>query len=158
MLATRARLRWLALELREERLLLGSCVALVLLLAMYGGTNLNLFLSYSLPVQVIVLTKLGSRDVAWFEWTLVLLALFSFSRILFPIPSPVEGGEAFDRYVDFYAGWSSRVTGRTAFRGLEIASCIGLANLARHLLAPRTPGSPAGASLVQRDAGRGLGT
>ena len=156
MLVTRARLRWLADELRDEGMLLGSCVALVLLLAMYGGTNLNLFVSYTLPVQVIVLAKLGQRDVAWFEWALVLFALFAFSRIAVPIPSPLEGGEAFDRYVDFYSGWSSRVTGRTGLRALEIVSCIGLANLARHLLAYGAPGAGDRAS-AQPDADRGLG-
>jgi hypothetical protein len=147
MLLSPERWRWLKDELRAQGRgwELFGCFALVLVLAMYGGTNLNVFVSYTLPIQVIVLAKLATRDVRWFEWALVGVALFSFSRIAFDIPSPLGGGEAFDRYVDFYGGWSSRITPRTAIRALELTSAVALAWTARVLLAgPRAANQPSG--------------
>ena len=127
MLMTRSRARAVNHRLGEWRLPLSVAFAAVLVLALYGGTNLNLFLSYTLPVQVIVLASLPRDDVSGLEWAAVFAALFVFSRIAFDIPSPFEGREAFNPYVDFYAGWSSR-TATTGWRSLELLGFIAGAN------------------------------
>jgi hypothetical protein len=104
------------------------------MLALYGGTNINLFVSYTLPIQVIVLANLRRQEVRPWEWAMLFFALFVFNRIAVDIPSPVAGREAFDRYVDFYAGWSDR-TVTTGWRALELLGFVGLAQGTRFLLA-----------------------
>ena len=130
MLATRERTRLVVERLGEWRLPLAVAFGLVTLLALYGGTNLNLFVSYTLAIQVIVLASLRRDEVHGIEWAFVLLALFVFSRIGIDIPSPVAGREALDHYVDFYAGWSDR-TVTTGWRSLEVLSMVVAANLLR---------------------------
>jgi hypothetical protein len=130
MLLTRRRAQRVAEELGEWKAPLAAACATVLLLALYGGTNLNLFVSYTLPVQVIVLASLPRQEVKGIEWAGVLVALFLFNRIAIDIPSPYAGREAFFPYVDFYAGWSSR-TATTGWRSLECLGFIAAAWLLR---------------------------
>jgi len=130
MLFSVGRARSVSKRLGEWRMPLAVAFALVTLLALYGGTNLGVFMSYTLPIQVIVLASMPREEVRNLEWATVLFALFVFSRIAVDIPSPAAGREAFDPYVDFYAGWSSR-TATTGWRSLELLAFIALANLAR---------------------------
>jgi hypothetical protein len=134
LLLTTERARLVYERLGEWRLPLAVAFAATGMLALYGGTNINLFSSYTLPIQVIVLANLRRQEVRPWEWAMLFFALFVFNRIAVDIPSPVAGREAFDRYVDFYAGWSDR-TVTTGWRSLELLGFVGLAQGMRFLLA-----------------------
>src|SRR5690606_4388658 len=57
------------------------------------------------------------------EWALALACAACYARTFGTIPLPDDGFEA---YVDYYSGWSSRVSLSTALRFLEIGFYLGL--------------------------------
>jgi hypothetical protein len=138
MLMTRQRAARLWQRLGDLKAVLALYVALVLLLTMYGGTNVIVFVSYSLGVQIIVLALLAD-EVHPLEAALVLCALFVFFRIPWEIPLPEAD---FDAYIDFYGGWSDRVNGSTGLRAAEIACCVAVAAAARIRLGGARPSHP----------------
>jgi hypothetical protein len=135
MLMTRQRAARLWRRLGDLRAVLALYLALILFLTMYGGTNVIIFVSYSLGAQVIVLALLAD-EVHPLEAALVLLALLFFFRIPWEIPLPAAD---FDAYIDFYGGWSDRVNGSTALRAAEIACCVAVAAAARIRLGGARP-------------------
>lgn len=93
---------------RDELFILSSIfVAINVLLTLYGGTNIVLFVSYMAPVQVLVLAYLIKLGVKQWEILYTLFALFVFNKIYLFIP-PLNA-ENFDAYIDFYGGYDIRV-------------------------------------------------
>lgn len=137
MLATRSRwARWRASPVRAKAPW-GIALFLVLLLTMFGGTNVAVFASYALPVQVAVLAVLVGSGARSSELALTLLALLLFNRIPFEIPVPLVDGKTSDAYLDFYAGHGQHLSAATAWRALELAGWIAAAWVLRRCMPPR---------------------
>ena len=149
LLVTSARLGKLWNAMEAERGLLLAYAGGVLILALYGGTNLMVFVTYTLPVQAIALSRLASGgDVDTREIAFMLAAVLVFNRILLAFPVLTPDDPALFRFVDFYGGWSSRITTSTALRSLELVGYLVLAVALRRfawqrarLLARRASGS-----------------
>jgi hypothetical protein len=126
LLATQERARLVLRDLAPLRAVLLPFLALILLLTMYGGTNILTFVSYSFPVIVIALGRLAAAGPAgprpW-EWILALVFTVTYNRVFSAIPLPDHG---FDAYIDFYAGWSDRVNHATLRRFAEIGLYAGV--------------------------------
>lgn len=134
MLLTRERARrlWQALSSYRPAILL--YISMNFILVMYGGTNVMIFVSYMLPIQVWVLASLLKERVHWLEIVLVLLALMIYFKIFQAIPLP---GNDFSGYIDFYSGWGSRLNMSTLTRFLLAAGFIALAAALRRMLGSR---------------------
>jgi hypothetical protein len=114
-------------------------LTLVLVLTLYGGSNIVLFVSYSVPIQVIILTLILRQGASAAECIYVLAAMLLFNKTLLPIPRPdlmapgVTVSQAVNTFVDFYGGWSSRVNMSTVSRLFQAIALIGGATCIRHL-------------------------
>jgi hypothetical protein len=116
------RLRIVVNRLRPQRALLGTYAAFHFMLVMYGGTNLVIFVTYLLPVQILVLvTLLDEGDVRPWEMGLMLATVFVFNRQWQRLPLPKDG---LDAYLDFYGGYHMRLTARSLARMGELAAYI----------------------------------
>jgi len=120
-------------------------LALNFLLVMYGGTNILIFMSYSVPVQLMVLGILLGMKIHPAEWALALICLLLYNRTFWAIPLPDKN---FDAFIDFYEGWASRVNLSTLRHFLEIALYLLAMGGLRHYLRKRTPHT-----LTQANAG-----
>lgn len=143
LLLTRPRLASLRAALAPYRLTLGLYLVLHLLLVVYGGRNVAVFVSYSLPVLVLLLIVL-LRDGApsRFELAYVLAALVVYNRLFVAIPDPNVDEEAY--YVFLKFGYPAAM----GWRLLELVGWIAGAILVRRLRPADTEGS--------RHADRGL--
>jgi hypothetical protein len=133
LLATRARIDALKRDLAPLRHYLAGFMALNLLLVMYGGTNLLTFVSYAIPLQILVLARFaagGPHAPRPVEWVLALACTAAYNRVFGTIPLPDDG---FDAYIDYYSGWSDRVNLSTLRRFLEIAVYLGVMQIGRRL-------------------------
>jgi hypothetical protein len=136
------RLRIVRDRLRPQRLLLGFYVAFHFALVMYGGTNIVIFVTYLLPVEILVLTTmLDEGGVRPWEVALMLAIVFVFNRQWMPLPLPENG---LDAYLDFYGGYHMRLTARSLARMGELAAdIVGFWLVRRWLIgASVRPGSP----------------
>jgi hypothetical protein len=121
LLLTRQRVRTLLRDLAPWRNYLAGFIALDLLLTMYGGTNIFTFVSYAIPLQILVLARLTAgqgKGPHPGEWLLALACTVIYNRMFGTIPFPDDG---FDAYIDYYSGWSDRVNLATLYRFLEMA-------------------------------------
>ena len=118
LLLTRARFNvlWADLGRLNLRAICGIYLLLVLLATLYGGTNIFIFVSYSVAVQAVVLALLFRQGVGVAETIYVLLVMLLYNKILLDIPMPDVD---FDAYMNFYGGWSSRVNMASVVRFLE---------------------------------------
>ncbi len=105
-------------RLRPYRLLCGLYLGFHFLLVMYGGTNLDIFATYSLPVLIMVLAVLLDQGaVQLWERVLMVAVVIGFNRIWMHIPLPQEG---LGPYLNFYGGYHMLVTRRSLFRFAEL--------------------------------------
>ena len=128
MIATPARMKSLWFSLQGERGILAGTMVLVLGLAAIGGSNLMIFVTYSVPVLIVVLSGLLRQRPHILEILLTVCAVLIFNRVWMPIPSFADD---FSRAVDLYAGWSDRLNYATLERAIELAGYLVLAALAR---------------------------
>jgi hypothetical protein len=110
---------------------MGIYVGLVLILTMYGGTNISIFVGYCVPVQTVILALLFRNGIKMWEIVYVTLAMLLYNKTLLHIPLPDRD---FDAYIDFYGGWSDRVSLSTIMRFLEIGVFMVLAHCIRTLV------------------------
>jgi hypothetical protein len=112
-----SRLKSMVIGLKKDELfvLCSIFVTINLLLTLYGGTNIVLFVSYMAPVQVVVLAYLFKYGVKTWEILYTIFALILFNKILLEIPLLTAN---FDKYIDFYGGFSTRVNEATIMRFL----------------------------------------
>ena len=145
LLATPARMKDVWEDLSSLRLICMTHVSLVVLLALFGGTNIMIFVAYTVPVLVIVLVSLLRRGIHPAETAVALVALLLFNRIPF-----VMGGAAttIDDLLRFYGGWWSRVDEVTAGRTLEISGFILLLCVVR-LITRRTAKSESSEEVIR---------
>jgi hypothetical protein len=106
-------------------------IALVLLLTMYGGTNVGVFVGYMAGVQALVLALLLRRGVGRLEAAWAVVATVAYNKLLLSIPSPERDFEA---YIDFYGGWSSRVTMSSVIRLVEGAAFVAVGAVLRGVI------------------------
>ena len=130
LLLTRPRFNALWADLQGFNMLVwcGIYLFLVLLLTMYGGTNIPIFISYSVVVQIVVLALLFRHGVGVAETIYVIFVILIYNKILLHIPTP---DISFDAYIDFYGGWSSRVSGTTIIRFLECGVFVAISSFIR---------------------------
>jgi hypothetical protein len=92
--------------------------ALVLLLTLYGGTDLFRFVAYLFVPQAVALAALAGHARRR-ELVYAAVAMLVFNRIPWPVPNDDLG-----RMLDFYGGWNDRVNGATLLRTLEACGWI----------------------------------
>ena len=141
----RARSLWVALE--GNRAILGGVFLLVLCLSAVGGTNQMIFITYSAPVLVVVLAALLRQNPHPVEIIVMLCAVLLFNRFWMAIPSFTR---EFDRAMDMYGGWSTRINEALLFRSIELAGYLVLAATIRFLTGNRIA-QPEASSKAQRD-------
>jgi len=146
LLVTPSRARRVWQELVEIRWLLVLYLLFTALLCLYGGTNIMIFAAYTLPLQVIVLAHLCRGETSGAEIVFMLAAVAVFNRALLPIPELGHDPAVLHRHMDFYGGWSSRVSLATALRAAELAAYIAAAAGLRLALSRRRPGGESKAS------------
>jgi len=134
LLITRPRFNLLLADLQRFniRVLCGLQMFLVLLLTLYGGTNIEFFIGYSVAVQVVVLALLYRNGVGVAETLYAIGVMLFYNKIMRHIPSP---SVSLDNYIDFYGGWASRVTMTTIVRFLECGMFVALAAFIRRVAA-----------------------
>ncbi len=132
LLVNTGRLRIVWSRLRPYKVTLALYMAFHFALVMYGGTNLIVFVTYSLPVQILVLialldgTKIGTWEKIW-----VLAVVIVFNRIWMHIPLPEHDLRT---YLNFYGGYHMLVTRRSAFRMAELLAWISIFWVARYTI------------------------
>ena len=147
LLMTRVRWQMVRKHLAQYGPAIAFFASFQLLLLMYGGNNIHIFVGYSLPIELLVIAVLVDRG-ALRPWELILLfaVLVIFNRIGAHIPTYEEGG--WDDLTDFYGGYGVEVRLRSILRFAEIWVYFGVFHLLRRVIASRTAAAPR-ASLVQ---------
>ena len=131
LLMNRKRFKGIWTDIEPYRGLVLLYMVLNLLLAMYGGTNILIFVSYSVPLVILALALLLKQDVHPLELLFAFSALIFFNKTLLPFPSP---DISFDAYIDFYGGWASRAGLPLMWRFLEIFLLIAMSRGLRTIL------------------------
>lgn len=122
LLFTRSRGRLVRDRLYPHRTAIFLFLAFHLLLVMYGGTNIVIFVSYSVPVEILALViLLDCPDLLRWEPFAALAVVILFNREWMSIPLPQYG---FDRYLNFYGGYAHLVTWRSVWRLAEALAYI----------------------------------
>ena len=126
MLMSRVRSRFVWRELGDEGLrgVLAVYLVVLVVLNLYGGTNLFTFVSYSLAAQLIVLRYLLMK-AAWPELGLVLVAVLWLNKTLLRIPLPGDDAEAF--YRSLVGGWHTYLSDATWWQFAQVGVAIGMA-------------------------------
>ena len=132
LLMTRNRWQMLRKHLAPYGPAIGFFAFFQLLLLMYGGNNIHIFVGYSLGIELLVIAVLVDRGVPrpW-ELILVFAVLVVFNCIGAHIPTYEEGG--WDDLTDFYGGYSTEIRFRSVLRFAEIWAYFGVFNLLRRL-------------------------
>ena len=146
LLMTRVRWQMVRQHLAPYGRAIGCFAFFQLLLVMYGGNNIHIFVGYSLPIELLVIAVLVDRGAprVW-ELILVFAVLVVFNRVGAHIPTYEEGG--WDDLTDFYGGYGIEIRLRSVFRFAEIWAYFGVFNLLRRLASRASWGPRAG--LVQ---------
>jgi len=119
-------------ELAPYRRMILVYTILVLILAMYGGTDLPRFMAYLVVPQTLLLVGILGQGVHPLEvsLTLVLTAMFNRVFVVFLPSAP-----SIEFFLDFYSGYADRVNVATMFRGGELIGYLLLVRLVRGWLA-----------------------
>ncbi|MGH7331705.1 MAG: hypothetical protein ACREKS_02950 [Candidatus Rokuibacteriota bacterium] len=121
---------WRALA--PYRRLLLVYTALVLILAMYGGTDLPRFMAYLVVPQTLLLAGMLGQGIHRLEVSVALVLTAMFNRV-FVVSLPSEPSVEF--LLDFYSGYADRVNLVTMWRAGELIGSLLLVRLVRHWLA-----------------------
>lgn len=116
MLLTVPRLRRAWAGLAGYRWMIGLHTVMVLVLALYGGTDIWRFMTFLVVPQVIVLAVLlRDETIDPVEILYVLVVMLVYNKILLDIPNWI------DQYLDFYGGYDIRITTKSLMRGYHLA-------------------------------------
>jgi hypothetical protein len=121
MLSTPERLRMLWRTLGPNRITVILWVATVVALASVGGTNIMIFVTYSAPILILVLTTLFRSGVSKAEVGLAVVATLLFNRMLFGFGTP--GGQL-DTAIGFYGAYWHLLDSTTVWRLAEAVGWI----------------------------------
>jgi hypothetical protein len=136
LLITRARWQMVREHLAPYGPAIGFFGLLQLLLIMYGGNNIFIFVGYSLPILLLVMAVLVDCGAPrlW-ELVLVFAVLVIFNRIGAHIPTYDEGN--WDGFTDFYGGYSTEIRLRSVLRFAEIWAYVGVFQVLRRVVGYR---------------------
>ncbi|HML25041.1 MAG TPA: hypothetical protein PKD09_25535 [Aggregatilinea sp.] len=128
LLATPERLRraWDDLAGYRQFILLYSVPVLVL--TMYGGTDLSRFVTYLFVPLIMILVVMLRRGIPAVEVLYMLGAVAVYNKIFLPLPDLI------DPILDFYGGYDNRVNVETLMRVYELATFMMGAVLLRALI------------------------
>jgi hypothetical protein len=130
---TRLRAAWRELAPYSRVILVYT--ALVLLLALYGGTDLPRFMAYLVVPQTLILAGILGQAIHPLEVSLALVLTAIFNRV-FVVFLPSAPSVEF--FLDFYSGYADRVNLATLFRAGELIGYVLLVRLIRGWLVPRS--------------------
>ena len=148
-LITMSRWQLLKDETRKYRLILYTYSSLVLLLTLYGGTDIYRFVTYFFIPQIIFLIIILIKSKPhWIEIATMLLIMTSYNRIFLSIP--VNSRTA---YLNWYGGHSNRVNLASLERFVELVACIGITVFVRYMLARTYAAHTKGAVIPEADVG-----
>ena len=140
LLMTRVRWQMVRQHLAPYGRAIGCFAFFQLLLVMYGGNNIHIFVGYSLPIELLVIAVLVDRGgPRLWELILIFAVLVIFNRIGAHIPTYEEGG--WDDLTDFYGGYGIEVRLRSVLRFAEIWAYVGAFHLLR-MVTRRTSRGP----------------
>ena len=130
LLMTRDRWQSIREQLAPYGRTIGFFAFFQLVLLMYGGNNLFIFVGYSLPILLLVMWVIVDRGSPqpW-ELILVLVVLIVFNRIGAHIPTYDEGN--WDGFNDFYGGFGVEIRLRSVLRFIEIWAYFGAFQILR---------------------------
>ncbi len=112
----RAKLLWQ--HILPYRTTFGVYLAIQFLLVMYGGTNLDVFVTYALPVQLFALTTILSfHKVSKLEKGFVVIVVIVFNRLWMHVPLPDQNMQA---YLNFYGGYHTSISAKAFGRAAEL--------------------------------------
>ncbi len=122
LLLSRSRVQLLSRRLRPHFRVIALFMFFHFVLVMYGGTNIDIYITYCAPLQLMALViLLDEGHVRMWEAGFVLAAVIVFNRVWMAVPLPENG---MDAYLDFYGGYYMRVTRSSFFRMGEIFTYI----------------------------------
>lgn len=127
MLLTKARATSCLQSVQPHKRWLSSYTVMLLILTVYGGTDLYRYLSYLFLPLILVLTfclQQTTQPVSKIEIVTMLCATLLFNRILDPLPSPIT---SLERYLDYFPCIESRINYATLMRVLQFGLCLLLA-------------------------------
>ena len=117
MLVTWQRARRMWARLAGYRLFLGLYTGAVLVLVMYGGTDIWRFMTYLFIPQVMILAAvLRENSVDSAEILYMLVAVAVYNKIFLDRPNLL------DPYLDFYGGYDNRINVETLWRWYELTA------------------------------------
>jgi hypothetical protein len=106
LLITNVRFQYVWEQLSKYRVLVAAYLFFHLLLSQYGGYNIAIYGTYTVPLQIVALAVILIRGtVRWWEGAMMLLLTSIFNRLWLPIPLPQV---SVDTYLDFYGGAGTR--------------------------------------------------
>ncbi|MDD5678986.1 MAG: hypothetical protein PHW60_13515 [Kiritimatiellae bacterium] len=113
---------------------------LVILLSLYGGSDLPRFATYLFVVQALLIGLL-CRMASGAEIGTMLIAAFIFNRMWMPLPGGTDQAGIgavwnMDNYLDFWVGYASRVNWSTFARCAELIIFIAISVLMRRMNGP----------------------
>jgi len=130
MILTPSRIKSIWKNMGEMRLYLAIYLGLTLLLTLYGGKNIFIFVSYTVAAQIIIIAMLTREKLYTVEIIFMLIAVVLHNKIFLQIPFPTEN---FAAYLDFYGGYDSRVNTHSYVRFLTILILIFASSSLRYL-------------------------
>lgn len=136
MLMTRARCRSVWQALGSNRIVIVLWMVAVLALALVGGTNIMIFVTYSAPVLVLVLSLLLRGGISKPEMVVALIATVLFNRMIFSTGMP---GADLDLEIGFYGAFWWVLSNVTAWRFAEVAAWIAVAWMVRRFFPHQKP-------------------
>jgi hypothetical protein len=128
MLATPGRIRNLCRRMGDSRLPVLVHTLLVVVLALLGGTNIMVFVTYLAPVLVVTLALLLRENPSRLELAVMAASVVLFNRVLAPLGT--AGGDPLEG-VAFYGGWWTVLDATTVHRFAEASGYVLLAALVR---------------------------
>jgi hypothetical protein len=142
LLLTRARLKAIRTELARLKLLPAIWIyfSLVTLLAMYGGFNIAIFVSYSVAIQVVILAIIFRQNVNIIEIIFVIAVMFVYNKTMLHIPLQSNG---LQNYLDFYGGFGEKVNINNIKRLVELMIYVATAFFLRWAIARLSSRPPA---------------
>ncbi len=122
LLLTRGRAEFIWKRLKSHRGLISVYLTFHFLLVMYGGTNLDIFVTYTLPVELMVLSIcLSEVGIQLWERVLTVAVVILFNRLWMYVPLPDQD---INGYLFFYGGYHTQVTGRALARMGELLAFV----------------------------------
>ncbi|MCU0511485.1 MAG: hypothetical protein MUE40_02840 [Anaerolineae bacterium] len=118
LLLTPARWRAIQAERRPLGLITGVYSLVVLLMTLYGGTDIPRFVTYLFIPQAVLLALLLRRGVPPLEVAYMLLVVALYNRLFFAMP---QDGRA---YLDFHTPYASVINAATWRFSLAIVVCL----------------------------------